>query len=72
VAELNARQLVAFEIKATSAPRAGDAKHLAWLRDQTDDQFLAGIVLHTGPAAFPLGERLWALPISTLWQPLPC
>lgn len=71
VAELNARQLMAFEIKATSAPCATDAKHLAWLRDQTDDQFLAGIVLHTGPVAFSLGDRLWALPISTLWQPLP-
>ena len=67
VAELDARRLVAFEIKATAAPTVDDARHLAWLRDHTGDQLLAGIVLHTGPAAFPLGDRLWALPISSLW-----
>ena len=67
VAELDARHLVAFEIKATAAPTVDDARHLAWLRDHTGDQLLAGIVLHTGPAAFPLGDRLWALPISSLW-----
>jgi len=70
VAELDARHLVAFEIKATAAPGKETARHLAWLRDQTGDQFLAGVVLHTGPGAFPLGDRLCALPISTLWTHL--
>ena len=67
VAELGARRLVAFEIKATAAPRPDDAKHLAWLRDQTGNQFTAGVVLHTGPGAYPIDDRLWALPLSTLW-----
>ena len=31
------------------------------------DEVAGAIVLHTGPAAFPLGDRLWALPISSLW-----
>lgn len=67
VAELDARRLIAFEVKAAAAPSDGDARHLAWLRDQAGDQFLAGIVLHTGPSALRLGDRLWALPISSLW-----
>ena len=67
VAELDAQRLVAFEIKATAAPSAADARHLAWLRDHTGEQFIAGVVLHTGPGAFPLGDRLWAQPISSLW-----
>ena len=38
------------------------------MRDHTGQQFLAGVVLHTGPASFPLGDRLWAHPISSLWS----
>ncbi len=67
VAELDSQHLVAIEIKATAAPSPDDARHLAWLRDHIGDRLLAGIVLHTGPSAFPLGDRLWALPISSLW-----
>ena len=57
-----------FDVAATAAPSAGDARHLAWMRDHTGQQFLAGVVLHTGPASFPLGDRLWADPISSLWS----
>ena len=32
------------------------------------EQFMVGVVRHTGPGAYPLGERIWALPISSLWQ----
>lgn len=68
IVELDARQLVAFEIKATAAPSLDDARHLVWLRDHIGEQLLAGVVLHTGPSAFRLNDRIWALPISCLWQ----
>lgn len=68
IAEIDARHIIGIEIKATSAPTESDARHLAWLRDQERDRFLAGLVLHTGPGTYSLGERLWALPISTLWN----
>lgn len=68
IAELDSQRLVAFEIKATAAPALGDARHLAWLRDHVGDRMLAGVVLHTGPAAFMLADGLWALPLSSLWQ----
>ncbi|WP_419842843.1 ATP-binding protein [Candidatus Poriferisodalis sp.] len=67
VAELDSRHVIAIEIKATAAPSAHDARHLAWLRDHIGDRLLAGIVLHAGPSAFPLSDRLWALPLYSLW-----
>lgn len=60
-------QVVAVEIKATAAARASDARHLAWLRDQLGSRFVAGVVLGTGRAIYPLGERLTAVPIAALW-----
>ncbi len=67
VAELGGRRIVGIEVKATSAPRADDARHLAWLRDRLGDRFTAGVVFHTGPRSFSLGDRIVAAPIATLW-----
>jgi len=67
VAELGANKVLGFEVKATSAPSRRDAVHLSWLRDRLGDKFVRGIVFHTGPAPFELDERIWALPISTIW-----
>ena len=67
LAELGGRRVVGIEVKASSAPRAEDARHLAWLRDQLGDRFTAGVVFHTGPRTFRLGERIVAAPIATLW-----
>lgn len=55
------------EVKAGAAPDPRDARHLAWLRDELEEQFVCGIVLHTGPKPFEIGDRLWALPICALW-----
>ncbi len=46
---------------------AEDARHLAWLRDETGERFLIGLILHTGPRIFELGERIVAAPIAALW-----
>ncbi|MCA1676924.1 MAG: DUF4143 domain-containing protein, partial [Actinobacteria bacterium] len=60
-------RIVGLEIKATAAPTRDDASHLAWLRDQLGARFVAGLVLNTGRWAFPLGERISAVPIAALW-----
>jgi hypothetical protein len=57
---------VGIEIKAASAPGPRDAQHLLWLREQLGERFVRGIVFHTGPQPFELGERIWALPICAL------
>jgi predicted AAA+ superfamily ATPase len=67
IVELPADKVLALEIKATAAPTSSDAKHLSWLRDRLGERFLAGAVLHTGPRPFQLAERIFALPICTLW-----
>jgi predicted AAA+ superfamily ATPase len=59
--------IVGVEIKATAAPTAADAAHLCFLRDRLGDRFLGGAVLHTGPRSFVLSERIFALPVCTLW-----
>lgn len=69
VAELAGQRLIGIEIKATAAPTAGDARHLAWLRDELGDRFQVGVLFHTGPRLFQLGERIVAAPIATLWGP---
>lgn len=68
LAELGGRRVVAIGVKASSAPRSEDAKHLVWLREHLGDRFAAGVVFHTGPRAFALGEKITAAPISTLWS----
>lgn len=67
VAELGGDRLIAIEIKAGAAPKAEDSRHLAWLRDELGDRFVAGVLLHTGPRIYRLGERIVAAPISALW-----
>jgi len=60
--------MIAVEVKASSAPAADAARYLARLRDQLGDTFVAGVVLHTGPTTYSLGEKLIAAPICTLWS----
>jgi predicted AAA+ superfamily ATPase len=67
VAEFGGQQLVAMEIKADATPRPSAAKHLAWFRDQVGDQFVAGVVFHTGSRVYPLGDRIIAAPMATIW-----
>lgn len=67
LAELSGGRLVAMEVKADAAPTATAARHLATLRDQFESEFVAGIVFHTGPRTYRLGDRITAVPISALW-----
>jgi predicted AAA+ superfamily ATPase len=67
VAELARGMVIGIEIKA-GAPRTADARHLAWLRDEIGDRFLAGVIVHTGPLAYRLGDRITAVPIAALWS----
>lgn len=65
--------VVAVEIKTTASPSPDHSKHLIWLRDHLDavspGTFRAGILLHTGPRRLKVGDRLFSVPIDTLWNP---
>ncbi len=43
------------------------SEDLEWLRRTAPDDFVCGIVLHTGERAYRLGDRLLALPLDRLW-----
>lgn len=67
IAESLDGRFVAVEVK--SAPQADrhDARHLLWLRERAPDDFVCGVVLHTGARAYRLDERILAVPVSRLW-----
>ncbi len=65
--ELGGGRVIGIEVKSDSAPTSESARHLVWLRAQLGDRFVAGVVLHTGPRVYRLGDQVLAAPISTLW-----
>lgn len=60
-------QLVGVEIKSAASVREADLRGLKRLAGIAGDQFKLGVILYDGTQTLPLGERLWAAPISTLW-----
>jgi uncharacterized protein len=60
-------QIVAIEVKARATIGSQDYKWLIKLRERRDSSFAAGVVIHPREQTIPLGDRLWALPISALW-----
>ena len=68
VLESASGQIVAIEIKAADAVTARDARHLVWLRDRLGPAFHRGVVMHTGATTYPVGDRIWAMPIAAIWS----
>jgi hypothetical protein len=60
-------EIVGIEVKLTSNPTTRHVRWLAWLRDLRPQSFVAGVLVHAGPQTLPMGERLWAVPVSRLW-----
>jgi hypothetical protein len=60
--------IVGIEVKAAATVRDRDMRGLRHLRDRHPEEFMAGVVLYTGAATVPFGDRLWALPMSALWS----
>lgn len=66
---LESEGLVAgVEVKAASTVTDADFKGLRKLKDAAGDRFTTGVVLYDGPAVVGFGERLYAVPLSQLWQ----
>jgi hypothetical protein len=60
--------VVGIETKASSTVRAEDFRGLRHLANRLGDDFVAGIVLYTGPETLSFGDRLRAMPIGALWE----
>jgi predicted AAA+ superfamily ATPase len=68
VLESRSGDIAAIEVKAGASLDARDWRALTKLRDRSAARFRAGVVIHTGRQTIPLGDRLWAVPISGLWS----
>jgi predicted AAA+ superfamily ATPase len=55
------------EVKAGATVGANDFAALKELRDQLGKKFINGIVLYTGDQFVPFGDKLWLVPLPTLW-----
>lgn len=55
-------RLLPIEVKSSAKPRARDARHLELFLDEYPDQARAGLLLHGGADAYPLTDRVVAVP----------
>jgi predicted AAA+ superfamily ATPase len=56
------RALLPIEVKATTRPRHGDARHLHSFRQEYADRVQGGLLLHCGPRLEWLGDGVLAVP----------
>lgn len=59
--------IVGVEVKSSATVGPSDFRGLTYLRDRSASRFRAGVVMYAGGATVPFGDRLWAVPISSLW-----
>jgi len=67
VIENPAGQLIGVEIKASATVKESDLRGLKKLASVAGKQFKLGVLLYDGTETLPLGDGLWAAPLSTLW-----
>lgn len=67
VIENAAGQLVGVEVKAAATVKASDLRGLKKWAALAGPQFKLGVVLYDGTETLPLGDGLWAAPLSSLW-----
>jgi predicted AAA+ superfamily ATPase len=71
VIENAAGQLVGVEVKASATVKASDLRGLRKLAALAGDQFNMGVLLYDGAETLPLGDGVWAAPLSSLWGTAP-
>lgn len=67
VLENRAGDIAAIEVKAAATVAEKDWRVLQKLRDKRGDSFRCGVIIYTGAQTIPLGDRLFAVPLSGLW-----
>ncbi len=61
-------ELVGVEVKRRRMLHPEDFRGLRWLQGTLPERFRLGVVFYTGERSLPMGERLWAVPVSALWS----
>lgn len=68
VLESRSGDLACVEVKAAASVRERDWRSMAKIRDARSRRFRAGFLIYAGEQTVPIGDRLWAVPISGLWD----
>ena len=63
-------ELLAVEVKATATVKQDDLSGLRTFARVAGKQFRMGVLLYDGTDTLPVGEGLWAAPVSSLWGEL--
>lgn len=68
IVENEQNAVLGIEVKSSHSVSNRDFRHLIWFRDNiAEDRPFTGIVLYAGEDVIPFGDRLWAVPIASLW-----
>jgi hypothetical protein len=67
VIENSRSNIVGVEVKASATVSKSDLRGLKRLQEVSGKKFSMGILLYDGLETLPVGDRLWAVPFSTLW-----
>lgn len=67
VIENGAGKVIGVEVKASASIKESDLRGLKRLAGVAGQQFTLGVILYDGKETLPLGDGLWAAPLSTLW-----
>ncbi|TFH14115.1 MAG: ATP-binding protein [Lentisphaerales bacterium] len=67
VIENSAGEIIGVEVKAAASVKSEDLTGLRKLAKAAGSLFKMGILLYDGEEKLPLGDSLWAAPVSTLW-----
>lgn len=68
ILENDAGAIVGIEVKAAATVSAADFKGLRKIAEIAGDSFRVGMVLYDGDKVLPFGDRLFAAPLSCLWN----
>ena len=68
VIESAAGDVVGVEVKSSATPRVKDFAGLKKFAALAGERFKLGVLFYDGDQTLPFGDRLWAVPISTLWS----
>ena len=59
--------LAGIEVKASYSVDTSNFRGLKALQEVTKKDFVCGVVLYTGKDIVPFGDKLFAVPLATLW-----
>jgi predicted AAA+ superfamily ATPase len=68
VLEARNSKLVAIEVKASSSFDPKDLEAIRDFQKATGDRFQRGIIFYTGQQVHKIDEKIYILPIQTLWE----